>query len=172
MATEYEREIAHELRKVDFLRDLDEKSLAMLLPGVQVHQFGAGEVLMRQGEPGETMYVIRHGKVDVVAHSVDGSERYRTVLGSSQVVGEAALLTGEPRSATVRARTDVEVMEVGREGFTHLLKQNPNTALAISDIVSTRLNERQAALAQSIEGDGESGRSRWLLGKMREIFDF
>ncbi len=169
---EYEKQMLHELRKVDFLHDLDEPSLRMLLPSVEVHEFGAGEALMRQGEPGETMYIIRHGLVEVFAHGADGSDRHIATLSSPHVIGEAALLTGEARNATVRANTDVEVIEVSREGFTHLFKQNPNTAKAISDIVSTRLSERMAALAQSIEGDGRSGRSRWLLSKMREIFDF
>ena len=168
----YEREMLHELRKVDFLRDLDDNSLALLIPSVQVHQFGAGEILMRQGEPGETMYVIRRGTVEVLAHGADGSDRHIANLGSSHVIGEAALLTGEPRNATIRALTDVEVIEVSREGFTHLFKQNPNTAKAISEIVSTRLTERQATLAQRAEGDGRGGRNRWLLGKMRELFDF
>jgi small-conductance mechanosensitive channel len=169
---EYERELILELRKVDFLRELDDNSLRLLLSSVQVHEFGAGEVLMRQGEAGETMYIIRHGHVEVIAHGAAGSDRHLATMGSSQVIGEAALFTGEARTATIRALDDVEVIEISRDGLTRLFKQSPNTAQAISDIVSTRLNERQAALAQSIEGNGRSGRSRWLLGKMREIFDF
>jgi small-conductance mechanosensitive channel len=169
---EYERELIHELRKVDFLRELDDSSLRLLLSSVQVHEFGAGEVLMRQGEAGETMYIIRHGHVEVIAHGAAGSDRHLATMGSSQVVGEAALFTGEARTATIRALDDVEVIEISRDGLTRLFKQSPNTAKAISEIVSTRLNERQEALAESIEGNGRRGHSRWLLGKMREIFDF
>ena len=169
---EYERELIHELRKVDFLRDLDDSSLRLLLSSVQVHEFGAGEVLMRQGEAGETMYIIRYGHVEVIAHGAAGSDRHLATMGSSQVIGEAALFTGEARTATIRALDDVEVIEISRDGLTRLFKQSPNTANAISEIVSARLDERQKALAQSIEGNGRSGRSRWLLGKMREIFDF
>jgi small-conductance mechanosensitive channel len=169
---EYERELIYELRKVDFLRELDDSSLRLLLSSVQVHEFGAGEVLMRQGEPGETMYIIRHGHVEVIAHGEEGSDRHLATMGRSEIIGEAALLTGEARNATIRALDDVEVIEMNREGLTLLFKQSPNTAQAISDIVSARLTTRQAALAQSIEGNGRSGRSRWLLGKMREIFDF
>ncbi|MBV8135897.1 MAG: mechanosensitive ion channel family protein [Deltaproteobacteria bacterium] len=169
---EYERELIHELRKVDFLRELDDSSLRLLLSSVQVHEFGAGEVLMRQGEAGETMYIIRHGHVEVIAHGDSGSDRHLATMGSSQVVGEAALFTGEARTATIRALDDVEVIEISRDGLTRLFKQSPNTANAISEIVSARLDERQKALAQSIEGNGRSGRSRWLLGKMRVIFDF
>jgi small-conductance mechanosensitive channel len=169
---EYERELIYELRKVDFLRDLDDAALRLLLSSVQVHEFGAGEVLMRQGETGETMYIIRQGHVEVIAHGAAGSDRHVATMGSSQVVGEAALFTGEARTATIRALDDVEVIEIGRDGLTRLFKQSPNIAQAISEIVSMRLSERLAALAQSIEGNGRSGRSRWLLGKMREIFDF
>src|SRR5579885_152421 len=169
---DYQKEMLQQLRKVDFLRELDENSLRMLLPSVEEREFGSGETLMRQGEAGETMYIIRRGVVEVLAHGEDGSDRHIATLGSPHVIGEGALLTGEARNATVRAKTDVEVIEVSREGFTHLFKHNPNTANAISEIVATRLSERMAALARGSEGDGRSGRSRWLLSKMREIFDF
>jgi CRP-like cAMP-binding protein len=109
---------------------------------------------------------------EVRLRAADGSERLLATLGSSQVIGEAALLTGEPRTTTIRAIDDVEVIELSREGFTHVFKQNPNIAKAISEIVSIRLTEREAALTQSFEGNGRSGRSRWVFGKMREIFDF
>src|SRR5215469_1980644 len=169
---EYERELIYELRKVDFLRELDDSLLKLLLSSVQVHEFGAGEVLMRQGEAGETMYIIRHGHVEVIAHGEEGSDRHLATMGKSEIIGEAALLTGEARNATIRALDDVEVIEMNREGLTRLFKQSPNIAQAISDIVSARLTTRQKALAQSLEGNGHRGRSRWLLGKMREIFDF
>jgi len=170
--SEYETEVMAELRKIDFLHDLDESELRMIVPTVQVHQFGARETLMRQGDPGETMYIIRHGTVEVVAHSEDGPDRHVAELGSSQIIGEAALFTGEPRNTTIRALTDVEVLEIGREGFTQLFRQNEQAAHAISEIVSTRLAERMALFAESIEGEGKSGRRRWLYGKMREILDF
>jgi hypothetical protein len=169
---DFEREIMRELRKVDFLRDLDDDALRMVLSSAQVHDFGAGEVLMRQGDPGDSMYIIRYGKVEVRLRAADGSERHLATMGSSQVIGEAALLTGEPRTATIRAIEDVEVIELTRDGFTRLFKQNADTAKAISEIASKRLIEREAALAQGIEGDGRSGRSRWFYGKMRELFDF
>jgi len=169
---DFEREILHELRKVDFLHDLDEDALRTVMSSAQVHDFGAGEVLMRQGDPGDTMYIIRYGKVDVRLRASDGSERHLATMGPSQVIGEAALLTGEPRTATIRAIDDVELIELTREGFTKVFKQNPDIAKAISEIASKRLNERQEALAQSLEGDGRSGRNRWFYGKMRELFDF
>jgi CRP-like cAMP-binding protein len=170
---DYEREIMRELRKVDFLHELDDDSLRMVLSSAQVHDFGAGEVLMRQGDPGDTMCIIRYGKVEVRMRAADGSERLLATMGSSQIIGEAALLTGEPRTATARAIDDVEVIELTREGFTRLFKKNPDTAKAISEIASKRLTQRQAALEQGIEGgDGRSGRSRWFYGKMRELFDF
>jgi small-conductance mechanosensitive channel len=169
---DFDREIMRELRKVDFLRDLDDEALRTVMSSAQVHDFGAGEVLMRQGDPGDTMYIIRYGKVDVRLQAADGSERHLATMGPSQVIGEAALLTGEPRTATVRAIDDVELIELTREGFTKVFKQTPDIARAISEIASKRLNERQVALAQSLEGDGRSGRNRWFYGKMRELFDF
>ncbi|HEY6394589.1 MAG TPA: mechanosensitive ion channel domain-containing protein, partial [Candidatus Binataceae bacterium] len=62
---EYEREVMSELRQVPFLQHLADDELRVLVPSVQVHQFGAGEVLLRQGEPGDSLYMIRRGTVEV-----------------------------------------------------------------------------------------------------------
>ena len=62
-ASEFEHEIVNELRQVDFLRDLRDEELQLLLPGVSLLKFGAGETIVRQGDTGNSLYIIRAGEV-------------------------------------------------------------------------------------------------------------
>ena len=119
------REIASELRGVDFLRELDDEELRILAGSVRIRKFGAGETLMRQGEIGDTFYIIRHGVVDVTTNGADGNQVHIAELIRQAFFGEVALMTGEPRNATIRARTDVEVLEMSRSGFTRCSRAIP-----------------------------------------------
>jgi small-conductance mechanosensitive channel/CRP-like cAMP-binding protein len=169
---DYEREIMRELRKIDFLRELDDSELRVIVPSVQSHQFGAGEVLVRDGEHGETLFIIRRGTVEVLVPGADGANRRVATLTAPQFFGETSLMTGDPRNATIRALDDVEVLEMNRDGFTRLFKERPDAASAISEIIAVRVSENQAARRAGADDDGKAGRRARLLNKMREIFDF
>jgi CRP-like cAMP-binding protein len=81
-----------------------------------------------------------------------------------------SLLTGEPRSATVRAKRDARLLVVEREGFESLFRARPSIAEAISRTLATRLSELRERRAAAV--DTAEGRSRTLLAKMRTIFGF
>ena len=170
--SEAAREIESELRGVDFLRELDDNEVRILAGAVRVRQFGLGETLMREGEAGDTFYIIRHGVVDVTTNGADGKQVHIAELTHPAFFGEVALMTGEPRNATIRARTDVEVLEMNRKGFTELFKSHPEAAAQMSEIITARLSQRRELLdaGQQVDG-GARGRSSRLLAKMREIFD-
>jgi CRP-like cAMP-binding protein len=171
-ASEAAREIAAELRGVDFLRELSDEELHILAGAVRVRQFGAGEALMRQGDTGDTFYIIRHGVVDVTTNGADGRQVHIAELTRPAFFGEMALMTGEPRNATIRARIDVEVLEMNRAGFTELFRTHPDAASQMSEIIAARLSQRRERLDAGQQTDGGArGRSIWLLAKMREIFD-
>ena len=108
----------------------------MLLPNSRVHQFGNGEVLMHQGEIGDFFHILRRGTVEVVAHATNGGSIHIADVKAPAFVGEIALLTGEPRNASVVARSDVEVLELNRDAFTHLFQQRPESLNEISEVVA------------------------------------
>lgn len=169
---EYEAEITTELRKVPFLAELTDADFRFLVPTVQVHQFGAGEVLVRKGEPGETMFIVRRGTVEIIGTAQDGTERHLAYGGASQIYGEGALLNGDPRNATIKAVTDTEVLEMNRDGFGRLFREHPKAAEAISEIVAQRQLDREKTLHVDQHGDGKMTRAHRVLERMRELLDF
>lgn len=167
---EFEKEIIYELRQIDFLRNMPEEEVRLLVPNVQVHEFGAGETILTQGETGDTMYIIRRGKVEVLGRTDNGSLRHIAVMGRSQIIGEAGMLTGEPRNATNKAQTDVEVLEINRESFTELFKKHPEAVEQISEVIVNRASERKELLKDTVH-DGVTARRNWWIAKVRQIFD-
>ncbi len=99
-------------------------------------EFAAGAVLTRQGATGGLAFVIASGKAEVVR----GSRKLAT-LGPGDVVGELSLIDGEPRSATVRALTDMEVLEISAEDLHRLLRKAPSVTRKLLEALSERLRD-------------------------------
>ena len=89
-------------------------------------RFGAGEVVVRQGDPGTRFYVITAGEAEVLQRGRDGTERVVTTLGPGRYFGEIALLRGARRTATVRALTDLNLVSLDRKDFGTLVRVLPH----------------------------------------------
>jgi putative ABC transport system ATP-binding protein len=98
----------------------------------------AGTVIVRQGDPGDKFYVIKTGTVDVIVEDA-GTRRTVATLGKGNFFGEAALLTGAPRNATVVAKEDLEVYTLGKEQFQAVLQ----ASASFEEEVRKALFERQ-----------------------------
>jgi hypothetical protein len=90
----------------------------------QVH-FEPGEVVFRQGDPGDLVYTIVNGEVEVIREDENGEERFLAKMGPGEYFGEMALISDAPRTATVRALTDVEAVSMGGADFTTLYAYLP-----------------------------------------------
>ena len=95
-------------------------------------RYAAGEVIVRQGEPGGRFYVITDGEVEVVHEEPDGREVLLARLGPGRYFGEIALLRATRRTATVRAATDVGVLGIARRDFTALVEHLPQFREALA----------------------------------------
>jgi len=112
---------------------LDPAARVRLERSATEHAVPAGDWLMREGDPPGSVYVVRTGRLEVWIAGTRVRE-----LGPGAVIGELAVLTGEGRSAAVRARRDSVLLEIRREDFTTLLETDP----AASRVVVTQLAER------------------------------
>ncbi len=95
-----------------------------------------GEVLMRAGDPGDDLYVVAGGRLNVSLVGEDGTETIVREIGRGSTVGEVALLTGSVRTATVRAVRDTLVGRLSREQFEQLMEEDPKSALHLTRVVA------------------------------------
>jgi CRP/FNR family transcriptional regulator, cyclic AMP receptor protein len=129
-----------------FLRDSElfenqsaEVTRAVLAQG-QLLEFGPGEVIFRQGDDGDRLFVVKSGVLEVVATPTDGSEpTVVAYLGTGEVIGELALLTGSPRSATVRSPEHAVLFAVEKAVFLDLMDVLPAFSRNLCVVLAKRL---------------------------------
>ncbi|MDI6786669.1 MAG: mechanosensitive ion channel family protein [bacterium] len=125
------------LKKVDFLNALSDQDLLKLVSYLKIRTYGKGEIVIKKGEKGESLYVIESGKVEVsVIHK--GERKVLAQLGESDFFGEMSLLTGERRSADVTTLEDTIFLEICKKDFAFILSREPKLAEEMSKILVKR----------------------------------
>lgn len=160
-----EEVLAEMLRQVDVFQVLDEEERARLRREMVPKRFARGEHVIEQGEPGDTFYLVGRGELSVRTRA--GVEVSRLTRG--HYFGEMSLLTGEPRTATVVALTDVVLLELDRPVFAWLFDEHPELAPRLSGLLAQRRTQLQAALAASGESL-EVTEEHHILGLLKNIF--
>ena len=135
--------IEEQLRAIDFLAVLDAHALHVLAEHAQKRVYLPNELVVREGEPGEEFFVIMGGEADVVIKTGD-QDTPVAVLKKGQFFGEMSLLTGTPRSATVRARSQLTVTVIGKNAMSQVLSRNPDLAGQFGTILTARQSELTA----------------------------
>ena len=100
--------------------------------------FKAGTVLFEEGQPGDFMYVVTRGEVEI-RRKVGETERVLAVLRDGEFLGEMAILNARPRSATAVVRTDARLLVIDSSTFEAMLRARPEIALRLIKALSTRL---------------------------------
>lgn len=99
-----------------------------------------GEVVVRQGEVGDCLFVVQEGQVEVVAE-LDGKETLLRELGAGEMVGEMAIFDRIVRSATVRAKGPARLLTVDRKNFLRRVNEDPSIAFRIVETMSRRIRD-------------------------------
>jgi CRP-like cAMP-binding protein len=126
------------LRSDAALSCLTESEASDLLRRGSFLLFGPKEDLVKLGQPGESMYLILEGRVEVLGKCVDSSPILLAQLNPGECFGELSLMTGEPRAATVRAISDVLVLEIRKADLSPLIAQNPELAERLGSLLEQR----------------------------------
>jgi CRP-like cAMP-binding protein len=147
MALTRRSEQAEQLGSIGVFAGLDRVALAKLAAHLEPVRVPDGATLVRQGDPADCLYLICRGRFGVFGATPGGDERVRLgTLTRGDPVGEMGLLTGEARSATVRAEGDGEVLRLDRAHFLRLAARDPSVPLATAVTLSRRLRAADAAL--------------------------
>jgi CRP-like cAMP-binding protein len=160
------------LRTVEIFQPLDDVECARVTDALVYSPHARGERITRQGADAHWLYLVAQGRV-AVRIAVDGDEREVVQLGAGEVFGEMSLLTGEPRSASVFALSDVECWRLDRDVFRDVLQRRPEVAHEIAALLAerrVRLHEVRGDLdAAARERRVEQEKSA-LLSRMRAFF--
>ncbi len=161
------------LRSVDVFRPLSDDERRVAAAAFRALHYAAGERILTQGDPGDSLFLIDRGEVEVSAR-VGAASRSLARLMEGQFFGEMALLTGETRSATVSAVTDVDLFVLDKGGFEQVLAKNPSVAVDISAILAARRDalaqaHDDAGAVSDADTRGESAKQR-ILQRIRNYF--
>src|SRR5438045_3316805 len=130
------------LKNVKLFAELGTESLTKLGSALKSAEFPPSEVIVREGTPGVSMYIIKSGLVEVRKKDpATGIDFMVAQLGEGAAVGEMSLLTGKPRSATVTTAQPTVVYTLTRSDFRNLLTQHPEISLGLARILAERLED-------------------------------
>ena len=143
---EFLRRILPRLRRTQLIRvltelfgDLDATALAAIETRLSWVALAGGATLFREGDHGDDVYIVVNGRLRVVTTDVDGRERVLEEIGRGAAVGELALLTGEPRAATVVAVRDSDLLRLSKAAFDELTVSEPRAMMQVARAAATRL---------------------------------
>ena len=153
------------LQKVSIFANLADNQLEQLIEASQCHSYGPGEAVVREGDQGQSLFLVSAGEVEVTKRLTTGGQITITQLHRGEIFGEMTLCTGECRSATVRATCESKLLEIKREAMAALLQEDPSLLDSFSQLVS----QRQAEI-NNLESEAASAQQQDLMERMRRLF--
>jgi signal transduction histidine kinase len=136
------------IRQVPFFAELTAEEATELWEASQRVTLAPGEVIIREGDPGDSLYIILSGELEVTKRDGD-REITLAKRQPGEFLGEMSLLEQAPRTASVRAVQRSEMLAVGPDAFRRLIERRPGTATTILRTVAGRLRSTEASLVQS-----------------------
>ncbi|MGH7810181.1 MAG: cyclic nucleotide-binding and patatin-like phospholipase domain-containing protein [Candidatus Binatia bacterium] len=146
----FPRDKLDDLCATPFFAAFSPASIDDLLPQLALTQVPGGEILFRAGDDGDAMYVVLSGRMRASVERCDGAEEVIREIARGESIGELALLTGEPRSATIRAIRDTDLATLSRSAFERAVSADPKLIRQIAV---------QLAARQHASSDGASSGS-------------
>ena len=138
------------LQRLSLLKDIPEAVLNQIASQSRLLDLPKGEVLVRQGDISDSLFIIRKGWVKIVAEGTGGEEVVLNQCGPGQVIGEMSLLDQKPRSNTIVAISPASVLEIKYEAVVDALDEYPQLALAFLRDMSDRLRFANAYIEETI----------------------
>ncbi len=138
------------LADVELFAHMDAQDRSHLAQFIGGRELTAGTLLFQAGQPGEAMYVVKRGEIELYIKDNAGQKIALATVGEGQVFGEMALLDHGPRTATARALTDSELLELDRASLLLLFKTTPTAALSLLAAVSHMTRKADELLRQRV----------------------
>jgi len=160
------------LSRIDFVQALGAEARKVLAERARFLEYGPGQAVVRQGDPGDALYLVASGEVSVQVRTEPGaSEKEVARLGRGALFGEMSVLTGDPRTATVVALGDAALLAVDRDAFQRVLSREPELAQRLADVITQRKLGLDAARSEQ-QAPAAAKEASNLLGRIRSMFGF
>jgi CRP-like cAMP-binding protein len=127
------------LREAELFRNMPDSLIRTILLQAQTLKMSAGTWVVRQGEPGNSVFVVKNGVVEISSPSEDGGRRSLAYLGRGECLGELAILTDSPRNADARVPQEAELIVIEKKLFFQLMNDHPGFASRLCVILAHRL---------------------------------
>lgn len=138
--------------KIPLFSDLSLEEFAEVVSALHRISHAPGEVIVREGDPGDSMFVVAQGEVAVTTRSPSGKEVELATLGEGEFFGEVALLSGKSRTATITAKTDTELMELTQDDFDRIAGRFPGIRDTVQNFWKERTERTIETMIASMKG--------------------
>jgi CRP-like cAMP-binding protein len=165
VSSQRKTEALDSLRTIPLFSSVSDEDLESIASLLIERRFPKHKTVVEEGLPGDYMYVIREGRVKVTKLSGDGREKILELLEEGSFFGEMSLLDSAPRSASVKALTDVRILALARNDFLNVLRRSPDLALAVIQELTQRLRQ-QDEQASSLSFQRVKERTQGLLVRL------
>ena len=142
---------AEQLRQVPMFSKLEPSKLKLLAFTSEAVSFQDGDILFHVNDPSDCAYVIMDGEVEILTETESGELVPVVTRGRNELIGEMAVLSNAPRSATLRAKGPVKTLRVSNEAFLKLISENADIALDVMRQLSDKL-ARSHAQVENLQG--------------------
>ena len=160
------------LQEVDIFKPFSQQAKRHLSERLRRHRFAPDDVIVQQGDAGDSLFIIVEGVVGIYVLADDGKSKEVARLGAGNFFGEMALMTGEDRTATVISVVDTYLFEITQADIAPLMAEQPE----VSELVSKELTKRQLVTQQHLhtkhdtETDSKHTLSQQILNRMENFF--
>jgi CRP-like cAMP-binding protein len=138
------------LTEVAHLRELTDVERAALAERIDLLRYAAGETIFNFGDPGNALYIVRSGEVEIFLRNDEGEKIILETSQPGDIFGEVAMLDNGPRTAWVAAVSDVEVLRIDRVHFLDYVRQYPPAALNLLSVAARRLRKTDEVIRHTV----------------------
>lgn len=135
------------LRNIPLFAGLPTARLKLIAYTAEIVRFGPGEMMVRQGDAADAVYIITEGEAEVWLADKEGHEIHVATIGPNSLLGEIAVIARSRRTTSVRAKDEVTTFKIADKVFLELLRQSPEIGMQVMTVLAQRL-ERTTALLQ------------------------
>jgi len=139
-----------ELQSSTLFSSFEREALVEIVASTELRSYDEGDIVVTEGEPGSSLFLIVGGRVRVFMRTDDGGNLQLAELGPGDFFGEVSLLSGKPRTATITARTQVTAIELDRASVDRIAENHPEVTKVLEDFYERRAQETVEAVIRRL----------------------